>query len=45
MAIKAVTDGWVERLEYDLALDRHNSGPLSGIERGIGGLFLVLGTR
>ncbi|MBT3218895.1 MAG: hypothetical protein HN348_07365 [Proteobacteria bacterium] len=42
MALKAVTDGWVERLEVDLVEDRQRAHPLSILERGIGwSLFLV----
>ena len=42
MALKAVTDGWVDRLEVDLVEDRQRVHPLSRWERGVGwSLFLV----
>ncbi len=44
MAMKAVTDGWVERLEYDLAIDKHDSSAGAGIERLIGVGLLIVGT-
>jgi len=44
MAMKAVTDGWVERLHYDLALDDFEASPDSGLERNIGATLLVVGT-
>ena len=44
MAIKAVTDGWVDRLQLDLALDRHDASPLMTVERTLGGTLLVVGT-
>ena len=42
-AIKAVTDGWLERLQYDLALDEEESDPMSRIQNGIGITLFVVG--
>ena len=41
-ALKALTDGWVERLEYDLAIDRHESSSAWKLESALG-LLLLLG--
>jgi len=42
LAVKALTDGWVQRLEADLIEDRFRKNPLSRWEKGIGWtLFLV----
>ena len=35
-ALKAVTDGWVDRLSLDLAEDRHNAQPLTRVWTGLG---------
>jgi len=43
MAIKAVTDGWVQRLDYDLSLDRHDAQPVWAALRALGVGLLVLG--
>lgn len=43
-AIKAVTDGWVQRLEADLAEDQHAAGPLYAVERGIGWTLAIVAT-
>jgi len=43
-ALKAVTDGWVDRLEADLAEDRHRRQPLTRIERRVGVSLAVVGT-
>jgi ferric-dicitrate binding protein FerR (iron transport regulator) len=41
-SLKALTDGWVSRLEHDLAHDRHERSPLVRVERVLGlTLFLV----
>lgn len=42
-AIKAVTDGWMARLEGDLAADRDRSSPARRAERGLGVGLLVFG--
>ena len=41
-ALKAVTDGWMSRLELDLAEDQHRKQGLSRIEAGLG-MTLVVG--
>lgn len=41
-ALKAVTDGWMARLEADLAADRDRKSPVRSAERGVG-VALVLG--
>lgn len=43
-ALKAVTDGWVARLEHDLALDRVERAPLARAEAGLGLTLLALST-
>jgi len=43
MAIKAVTDGWVQRLAYDLALDEYDARPGAGVVRRLGVMLVVLG--
>jgi hypothetical protein len=43
MAMKAITDGWVERLAYDLALDHHEAARGEGWMRSIGLSALLLG--
>jgi hypothetical protein len=41
-ALKSVTDGWMARLEADLAADRDRKSPVRQAERGVGvGLLLV----
>jgi ferric-dicitrate binding protein FerR (iron transport regulator) len=41
-AIKAVTDGWVARLDVDLAVDANRTSTVSRIEGGLGmGLLLA----
>ena len=40
-ALRAATDGWVARLEHDLALDR--AAPVGRIERGLGLTALLSG--
>jgi hypothetical protein len=42
-AMKAVTDGWVERLAYDLALDHHEGVRGDGLVRSVGLSALLLG--
>ncbi len=42
-AVKAVTDGWVERLQLDLAEDRHRKSTLTRLEGGLGATLFVLG--
>lgn len=42
-AIKAVTDGWMARLEGDLAADRDRTSPVRRTERGLGVGLLVFG--
>lgn len=42
-AIKAVTDGWMARLEGDLAADRDRNSPARRTERGVGVGLLVFG--
>ncbi len=44
LALKAVTDGWVERLELDLVEDRHQAEPLTRMEAGVGWALLGVGT-
>jgi len=42
MAMRAVTKGWVERLTYDVALDKDQAGSLSRLERGLGASLIVV---
>ena len=42
-ALKSVTDGWMARLEADLAVDRHRKSPVERIERGLGLCLLLAG--
>ena len=42
MSMKAVTDGWVERLSYDLALDKHHASRLARLERGLGASLILV---
>ena len=42
MAIKALTDGWIRRLDVDLIEDAHREQPLTRAEGAVaGGLFLA----
>ena len=41
MALKALTDGWVSRLEVDLIETRHQEQPLTRREAGIAGVLLT----
>ena len=43
MALKAVTDGWMSRLEADLAADRDRNNPVRNVERGLGVALFVFG--
>lgn len=44
LALKALTDGWVARLEHDLAIDRHEASTGFRLEWWIGlGLLLASG--
>jgi hypothetical protein len=43
-ALKAVTDGWVQRLELDLAEDRHNGQGLTRLWEMVGWTLLLVGT-
>ena len=43
MALKALTDGWVSRLEVDLIETRHQEQPLTRREAGIAGVLFVTG--
>lgn len=40
-ALKALTDGWVERLEHDLALDAHEGSTGYRLESAIGWMLLL----
>ena len=40
-ALKAMTDGWVERLEHDLHLDAHEAGTLWKLESTVGWMLLL----
>ena len=40
-ALKALTDGWVERLEHDLAIDSHEAGAMYKVESAMGWLLLL----
>ena len=40
-ALKALTDGWVERLEHDLAIDSHEGGAVYKLESAVGWLLLL----
>ena len=42
-ALKAVTDGWVERLQLDLVEDGHREGSMTRLEQGVGVTLFVLG--
>jgi ferric-dicitrate binding protein FerR (iron transport regulator) len=42
-AFKAVTDGWMSRLEADLAVDRDRTNPGRRLERGLGVGLILLG--
>ena len=42
-AVKAVTDGWMRRLDADLQADRDRSSPVRRGERGLGVVLVVLG--
>jgi hypothetical protein len=42
-SLKAVSDGWVARLEHDLARQHHDDGPAVRAERAIGLTLLVAG--
>jgi len=42
-SLKAITDGWVRRLEHDLAQDRHERSPLLRLERALGWTLLLVG--
>lgn len=42
-AFKAVTDGWMSRLEADLAADRDRTNPVRRVERGLGVALILLG--
>ena len=42
-ALKAVTDGWMARLEADLMADRDRKSPVRRSERGIGVTLLLVG--
>ena len=41
-AVKALTDGWVERLEADLAIDRSNKDPATSSLLAIGTVIFAL---
>ena len=43
-ALRALTDGWVARLEYDLALDAHTQSPLTTTESWLGLALLLAAT-
>jgi anti-sigma factor RsiW len=43
-ALRALTDGWVERLEHDLAHDAHQAGPLARAESWLGWALLLAAT-
>jgi len=43
MAIKALTDGWVRRLEVDLIEDAHREQPVTRTETAIGGALFLAG--
>lgn len=42
-AMRAVTDGWMSRLEADLAVDRADADPIGRLWTGIGIVALLLG--
>ena len=42
LALKSTTDGWIERVQIDVALDRFDAQPLRRLEQGVG-LSLILG--
>lgn len=43
LALKAVTDGWVERLQVDLVEDEHARSPLARAEMTVGAALLLGG--
>ena len=43
-ALRAVTDGWVDRLSADLAEDRHRSSGAFRLERLVGTMLLIVGS-
>ena len=43
LALKALTDGWVKRLEADLIEDRFEKNPLSRVEKGVGWTLFLIG--
>ena len=43
MAIKALTDGWVRRLDVDLIEDKHREQPLTQAEGAIAGTLFLAG--
>ncbi len=43
MALKAVTDGWMSRLEADLAANHDRTNPVRNAERGLGIALFVFG--
>ncbi|MCO4773701.1 MAG: hypothetical protein KDA24_26960 [Deltaproteobacteria bacterium] len=43
LAFKAVTDGWMSRLEADLAVDRGRASGVQNVERGLGIALFAFG--
>jgi hypothetical protein len=42
-SLKAVTDGWVQRLEIDAAESSHEEQMITKLERGIGASLFIIG--